>query len=230
MNTNHPKHDYRLLFLIGTPKLVEQAETLFSTEDVPLQYHVCAQGTASGEIIDMLGLGSGNLEKTILLSLVSKSLAREMMDTLSRKLYLGTPNTGIAFTVPINGGVSRLMRLLGSLEDTDATAEERMNLHTMEYSMIMALVNQGYSEEIMAAAKPAGATGGTVFHSRRVGSENATKLWGITIQPEREVVLIVCEKSKKADIMKAINAAYGVNSEAKCFLVSLPVDDVCGLN
>lgn len=230
MNTNHPKHDYRLLFLIGTPKLVEQAETLFSTEDVPLQYHVGAQGTASGEIIDMLGLGSGNLEKTILLSLVSKSLAREMMDTLSRKLYLGTPNTGIAFTVPINGGVSRLMRLLGSLEDTDATAEERMNLHTMEYSMIMALVNQGYSEEIMAAAKPAGATGGTVFHSRRVGSENATKLWGITIQPEREVVLIVCEKSKKADIMKAINAAYGVNSEAKCFLVSLPVDDVCGLN
>jgi hypothetical protein len=115
------------------------------------------------------------------------------------------------------------------MEDPNATFE-RMNTNTMEYSMIMALVNQGYSEEIMAAAKPAGATGGTVFHSRQAGSENATKLWGITIQPEREIVLIVCEKSKKAAIMKAINTAYGANSEARCFLISLPVEDVCGLH
>jgi hypothetical protein len=229
MNNNHPKYDYRLFFLIGTPKLIEQAEALFTTEAVPIQYHICAQGTASGEIIDMLGLGSGNLEKTVLMSPVSKSLALEMMDTLSRKLYLGSPNTGIAFTLPINGGISRLMRLLESMEDPNATFE-RMNTNTMEYSMIMALVNQGYSEEIMAAAKAAGATGGTVFHSRQAGSENATKLWGITIQPEREIVLIVCEKSKKAAIMKAINTAYGANSEARCFLISLPVEDVCGLH
>lgn len=229
MTNLHPKYDYRLLFLIGTPKLVSQAEELFSTEDVPIQYHCVAQGTASGEIIDMLGLGAGNLEKTVMLSLVSRSVAREMLQTLSRKLYLGTPNTGIAFTVPINGGISRVMRLLQSMETTD-TNTERMTSDNMEYSMIMALVNQGYSEEIMAAAKPAGATGGTVFHARRVGSENATKLWGITIQPERELVLIVCEKSKKSAIMKAINDSYGAGSPARCFLVSMPVEDAVGLN
>jgi hypothetical protein len=30
--------------------------------------------------------------------------------------------------------------------------------------------------------------------------------------------------------MKAINTAYGANSEARCFLISLPVEDVCGLH
>lgn len=44
--------------------------------------------------------------------------------------------------------------------------------------MIMAIVNQGYSEEVMAAAKTAGATGGTVFQSRRVGSEDTIKFGG----------------------------------------------------
>ena len=51
-----------------------------------------------------------------------------------------------------------------------------------EYQIIVALVNQGYSEEVMAAARPAGAAGGTVLHSRRVGAEEALSQWGFSLQ------------------------------------------------
>ena len=58
-----------------------------------------------------------------------------------------------------------------------------------DYQIIVALVNQGYSEEVMAAARPAGAAGGTVLHSRRVGAEEALSQWGFSLQEEKEAVI-----------------------------------------
>ena len=99
-----------------------------------------------------------------------------------------------------------------------------------EYAMIMAIVNQGFSEEVMDAARPMGASGGTVFHSRRIGNEEAMKFWGIRIQEEREVVLILVKKENKLPIMQAICQQCGMQSEAHGIVFSLPVDGIIGLN
>ena len=99
-----------------------------------------------------------------------------------------------------------------------------------EYSEVMAIVNQGFSEEVMNAARPMGATGGTVFHSRRVGSEEAMKFWGISIQQEREVVLILAKKEDKKAIMQAIHKECGMQSKANGIVLSLPVDGIIGVN
>jgi len=97
------------------------------------------------------------------------------------------------------------------------------------YAMILAFVNQGFSEEVMAAGKIAGATGGTVFHSRRVGSEEALRFWGISIQEEREIVLILAKKEQKKAIMQAISSQCGSHTDAHGVVISVPVDDVAGL-
>ena len=48
----------RLLILITTPSLSEKAAALFNDDGVPLQYTIMhGQGTASSEILDMLGIG-----------------------------------------------------------------------------------------------------------------------------------------------------------------------------
>ena len=70
-----------------------------------------------------------------------------------------------------------------------------------EYQMIVALVNQGYSEDVMAAARPAGAAGGTVLHSRRIGAEETLRQWGFSIQQEKEAVLILARKEEKLAII-----------------------------
>lgn len=98
------------------------------------------------------------------------------------------------------------------------------------YSAIMAIVNQGFSEDVMNAARPMGASGGTVFHSRRIDSEAAMKILGISIQQEREIVLILARKTDKKDIMKAINETCGMKSEAQGVVLSMPVDEIIGLN
>lgn len=99
-----------------------------------------------------------------------------------------------------------------------------------KYSMIMAIVNQGFSEAVMEAARPMGATGGTILHSRRISDEEAMKFWNIHVQGERETVLILAEKKEKLPIMKAIGEKCGMQTEARGMVLSLPVDGVVGLN
>lgn len=231
MTANHKNPAFRMLFLIATPKLVKKGIELFKAGGVPVQYHFCAQGTASSEIMDMLGLGG--VEKNILMSVMPKEFADTMLKKLRKQLYLGMPDTGVAFTIVMSGSSGRLVQLIQSLQlEDERTRLERdeYDMAETEHSMIMAIVNQGFSEDVMDAARPMGAAGGTVFHSRRIGSEEALKFWNISVQEEREVVLILAEKKDKLPIMKAVGEKCGMHSEAHGIVLSFPVDGVAGLN
>ncbi|NLL56222.1 MAG: P-II family nitrogen regulator [Clostridiales bacterium] len=100
----------------------------------------------------------------------------------------------------------------------------------VEYSLLVAIVERGYCETVMKAAKTAGAKGGTVLHGRGTGSLDATKVLGITIEPEKDIVLIVTDKSIRKDIMKAIYQEVGLTTEGKGIVISLPVEDIIGLS
>lgn len=229
MTTNGKMPEFRLLFLITTPKLTKKAMDLFEEENVPMHCQFRAQGTASSEIMGMLGLGS--IEKTVIMGMLPKSFAKEMLTKLRQRLCLGYANSGVAFTVAISGGNSwvKLIETLQPKADDDSSERKVMEMAESEFTMIMTIVDQGYSEEVMAVARGAGATGGTVFHSRQIGNEEAKKFFGITVQQEREVVLILAKKDIKVPIMKAVGEACGIQSEAHGIVISLPVDGVAGV-
>lgn len=231
MTANRKKAAYRLLFLIATPKLIKKAIDLFNQGDIPVQYIFHAQGTASSEVMDMLGLDG--VDKNILMSMMPKAYAGELLTKLQKKLHLGMPNTGIAYTIAISGGSGHIIQLIDSLQpEVNRTLLERNDsgMTECEYYMIMAIVNQGFSEEVMNAARPEGASGGTVFHSRRIGSAEAMKFWKISVQEEREVVIILSTKDDKQSIMQAIGQKCGMNSKAQGMVLCLPVDGIVGLD
>ena len=211
MTSHSKKSAYRMLFLIATPKLVRKAEDLLKQEKIPVQHLFHAQGTATSEVMDMLGLDG--IDKRIMMSMMPKVCADDTLKKMKKKLHLGMPNTGMR-------------------EETGKMTEERNEVGVKEYqySMIMAIVNQGYSEEVMDAARPAGASGGTVFHSRRAGNEESLKFWKIHVQQEREVVLILAQKEDKLAIMQAIGQKCGMQSPAQGVVMSLPVDEIAGLD
>ncbi len=231
MADNHKKIAFRMLFLVATPKLVGKATALFKEGNVPTQYIFHAQGTATSEVMDMLGLDG--VDKNILMSMLPKEFADEMLRKLRKKLHLGMPNTGIAFTVLMSGGSGHLVQMIENLELEEKrklTERNEADMTENEYSMIMAIVNQGYSEDVMNAARPKGASGGTVFHSRRIGNEQAMKFWKISVQEEREVVIILAQKEDKMAIMQEIGKQCGLQSKAQGFVLSLPVDGIVGLD
>ncbi len=225
--------DIRMLFVVASPKLAKKAEVMFEEGRVPLIYRSYGRGTASSEMMNTLGLS--DVDKSVLICTLPKLFADEMLRKLRKQLRLGLVNTGVAFTVPITGTSGKMLKLIESMEkeeDMDANVDNKgseMKMEESTYTLIMAIVDRGYSEAVMEAARPKGATGGTVLNCRRVGGEDAMRFWGITLQPERELVIILADKSEKKNIMKSISEGCGMRSEAHGVVMSLPVDSVMGL-
>ncbi|MBR6751311.1 MAG: P-II family nitrogen regulator [Clostridia bacterium] len=96
------------------------------------------------------------------------------------------------------------------------------------FSLLVAIVKRGYSESAMSAAREAGARGGTVFNARGTGSLEAQKFLGVPIEPEKEVLLILAEKSVRQDIMRAIYKEAGLETNGNGIVFALPVEDVVG--
>ena len=98
-----------------------------------------------------------------------------------------------------------------------------------KFELIVTIIDHGYSDLVMKHAKQAGATGGTVLHARGTGDSEIAQMFGITIQPEKEFVLILTPVKDKENIMKAIAKGAGLATEAKGISFSLPVDDIVGV-
>ncbi len=60
-----------------------------------------------------------------------------------------------------------------------------------KFEAIFCVVNAGFSDEVMFAARKAGAAGGTIIKGRGTTSTEAEKTFGITIQPDKEIVIIL---------------------------------------
>ena len=91
------------------------------------------------------------------------------------------------------------------------------------------ILNQGYVDLVMDAARDAGAYGGTVIHAKGTGMEQAEKFMGVSLAAEKEMIFIVAKKEQKNQIMQAIMEKAGLDSKAKSIVFSLPVTDTAGL-
>ena len=98
------------------------------------------------------------------------------------------------------------------------------------YKCILAIVNNGFSEVAMDAAKACGAKGGTVLNGRGTISKDAEKFFNISIQPEKEIVMILTKADLVDEILKALYNAIGSNTQAQGIAFALPVDEVIGLS
>lgn len=98
-----------------------------------------------------------------------------------------------------------------------------------KFEVIFCIVDAGFSDSVMSAARECGARGGTVLNARGTAREDAEKLFNISIQPEKEIVLILVSDDIKDDILHAIYKNVGLNTSAQGIAFSLPVEDVVGL-
>lgn len=230
MDNIYKNPSYRLFVLITTPKLADKAALMFKKGALPLQYRFNAEGTASSEMMDMLGLGS--VDKSVLVSMMPKKLSDILHEKLHSELKLDTANSGIAFTIPMNGVNNLIIRMMehnSAIQDANSKEAEEHIMTGNKYTLICAIVKQGYSGDVMDSVRDAGAGGGTVIRSHRIGNEEITGFWGLSAREEKEIVLILTESEKKLDLMKTIGEKCGMHSDAKGIVMSLPVDSVSGM-
>lgn len=99
-----------------------------------------------------------------------------------------------------------------------------------EHEVIFCIVNSGYSDVVMDAARELGAGGGTVIHARGTANLEAEKAFGITIQPDKEIVMILVPTHLKNDILHALYKSAGLKTPGQGIAFAMPVDGVVGIS
>ena len=99
-----------------------------------------------------------------------------------------------------------------------------------KHEVIFCIVNSGYSDAVMEAAKKAGARGGTIINARGTAGKEAETFFHITVQPEKEIVMILVPKEIKDDVLHALYNEVGLETAGQGIAFSAPVDSVVGLS
>lgn len=109
--------------------------------------------------------------------------------------------------------------------ENNKTKKESSNLEA-----VFCIVNRGFTDLVMNAAREVGAKGGTVIHARGTSNKNFEKYYGIEVSPEKEIIIIVINKSMRDEILLAINKEAGLDTSGQGIAFSIPISDTVGLN
>ena len=99
----------------------------------------------------------------------------------------------------------------------------------LKFEVIYAILNAGFADQAMVAAREAGAKGGTIIHARGSSNIGIDKKYGLTLTPEKEVLMILATSEEKDKIVNAIYTASIKENNHKGIVFSLPVSSTAGL-
>ncbi len=190
----------------------------------PIYSSIC-QGAANSKTLDLLGLEKS--EKMLMQAFVPHNKIAELKRGLIRDMEIDRPDRGIALAIPLCSLASR--RVLGHIIKDEN--EDNIQIESDERKVIMELIvsicAKGHSDEIMDAARKAGARGGTIVKAKGTASAGTDKFFGMAISDEKEITYIVAKKELRSEIMKAI-AGFTYADNAHPIVFSLPVTETAG--
>ncbi len=98
-----------------------------------------------------------------------------------------------------------------------------------QQSLIVTIVRKGWGSTVLEAAVKAGARGGTVLLGRGAGRNEQEKIFGVSIEPEKEILLTVVSPDRVDAILAEIVQAADLNEVGKGIAFVVPVDKVAGV-
>ena len=210
-----------MMVMIFNKKLEKKYKFLLQRNRIKYNVLLYGTGTASSSVLEYFGLNE--IKRDVVLSILPYNLSKYMLKQIDQKLKMDEPGNGIAFTLPISSSTKNMKDAYKDY-DVEDTYMEESNKH-----LIITIASEGYAEEVMNAAKKAGATGGTTLNGRGLETDKIVKFLGISIEPEKDIVLILADENIKNKIMDSILESCGLKTLGKGICFSLPVSHVVGL-
>lgn len=198
-------------------------------------------GAESGTTLMGRGTGSRKIktifsipvepEKEIILTLTNEEKLDSILQAMITSGKLDKPGYGVAFLIDLKkvAGISHL----GIATEANNKGMERMKMENsgdILYDLIVTIVNKGDSEKVVESSKKAGAEGGTILFGRGTGIHEQAKLFGITIEPEKEIVLTLIPRQYSQQVLEAIISETKLNEPGKGIAFVLEVERVAGIN
>lgn len=213
-------------------------------------FHTHGYGTAPSEIYDYMGVSN---KKRLTFSLIRDNDWGNIKPALETRFNISQSAKGVAVLselstlngiavykfitnnrhVVVTGSKRRREKMEEEIRKADeARAAEVIKSVNKDpnHELVICIVNEGYTDLVMSAAKKEGARGGTVVRARGTGNSDMEKFFGLVINPEKEMVLIVLDKSIRDKVMQRIYEEAGIHSKGQGICFSLPVNDVLGVS
>lgn len=95
--------------------------------------------------------------------------------------------------------------------------------------MIFCVVNAGCTDDVMNAARSAGCQGGTILHGRGTAAKDAEEYFHITIQPEKDIVMMIVPADIRDNVLHALYKDAGLSTRGQGIAFSVPLNGVVGI-
>lgn len=99
----------------------------------------------------------------------------------------------------------------------------------MRFKLILASVKTDITDTIVDAAKTAGATGATIIPARGTGIHEAKTFFGLTLEAQTDIIMLLVEEHRILDILDTIKEAGEFHKPGTGIAFVVPVDHVVGL-
>mgnify|MGYP003539421975 FL=1 len=156
---------------------------------------VMGRGTASNNVLQILGLGDS--WKDIVFILVESEVEKKVRQAIINCVPAKSHHFGVMFSENIGTFIK------AGVNGHNIKGDVIMNSQS-EYEMINIIVNKGYAEDAMNAARKAGASGGTIIAAKGTAKEGDEKFFGVDIVPEKDMLMILVPADKKEAILTSI--------------------------
>jgi nitrogen regulatory protein PII len=218
-------NNVQLLTLILSENQSHKCVRLAKEQGIKGGIIIIGRGTVSSTVLNLLGIK--NQKKEIVHFLVSKENTKEILDCFDETLQLSKPGHGIAYVTPVLCAVGLPDQGMNP-EQTALKTGQQTEGENM-FKKLTVIVDRGMANDVMDIARKAGVRGGTILHGRGAGAENDTNLFGVEIEPEKELVIILTPDELVDKVISSLSEELHLDEPGKGILYIEPVVDTRGL-
>ncbi len=177
-------------------------------------------GTIRSWLLELLAITE--VRKEIVLMVAEKVVAYNTLEQLNKDLKFHKRGHGIAFSTSVKS-------FIGAVDGSSSASEESRGEENPMHSVVFVVVDKGKGEEVIDAARKAGARGGTVINARGSGIHEATTLFSMAIEPEKEIVMVIAKNELIEGIVTSVREKLRIDEPGNGIMFVQDINKTYGL-
>lgn len=222
------KRNNRVKLLVSIINKADQGALTDAINRIAAAMHFSGIGHGTARSHHRSYFGIDDVEKRVTFSLIPSNLECQILTSVSRELKLYLFGKGIAFTLPLSAISSIVEEPILAAAEREKTTQQKKEKKTM-HELVVAVVNEKFSDVAVEAARQAGATGATVFHTRSTDNSKVEQAMGTAIPEDTDTIFFLTSSEYKIKIMEALRDSAGLKTDGSAVIFSMPVDDLVGI-
>lgn len=184
------------------------------------------EGTARSGLLRKLGLDS--IDREIVLMIAPSHTAEDTLKRVSERKQMHKRNHGIGARLPLKRVLGITSRVINNLDEIEEDKREQKGTENM-YQATFIIVDQGEGQDVMQIAEDYGAQGGTLLRARGAGSAEASRVFNMEIEPQKDILLIISNDDSTDDIIKGVSRELKIEEANSGILFTVDLSETQGI-